>query len=77
MTKEINFVEKPEHCPFCGAQHKDEWLSESGQSSFISYKCGLELANQSALSPRAYRRTINRHCANVYHVVLELKRIVS
>ena len=75
-TTEVLFIEKQPVCPFCGSAITNEHLSETGQSQFATYECGLELANQSAYTPRAWRRPLDRHCKNVYRIVLELQRSV-
>jgi len=76
MKPDISFQEKPTLCPFCNAPIVSETTSESGQSFFVYYECGLGLANQSGVLPRLWR-FLHRHddCENVYQRVLELSGI--
>lgn len=65
----------PASCPACGAAITLTWKSESGQSDFIEFECGLELANQSG-NP-GWKVRFNSRCRNFQNDPLRFAAAVA
>lgn len=64
-------MNKPTECPACNAPIMREWKSESGESDFVHYECGLQLANQSGKP--GLKVYMNTRCKNWLESVVSLR----
>jgi len=60
-------TDAPTSCPACGSSIVRTWKSESLESDFIEFGCGLKIANQSGRIPRGWKVYLSTSCRNFYN----------